>query len=992
MSKQSKKVFLISLLHFWGVVAFCAVWGLFAYNSLVYAADSSCSCEQVLKAGSSLDALRILKVCPRNPCLMHAMGVRLIRENDNKSALPWIREAAMSEPDNPDYFQDYVVLLVWLGKYNMALNLFKNMPKSFPRRPYLLRNVAMAAAKTKRLELAVRLYKETLEKDPSDREAFEGLFYSLLSLRRFNKARHLLDQYVGTNGIKGFDTTFLRFRLYLAENRPIDGFRLWKRKPGPMCNDYFHEWKTYLKGLDIKEAEGLSKSLEELKAPIFDVFLPLALTRQYKKAMELVDGQKTGFWRSWPACYLSELAWVFFKNENIGTALKLYQTVLKAFPNDKDALIGKIYCLVKEKRVKEAENILTLLSRKYSRDIDVLFAKAFFYEGQRRFLKAIEAYDEILKFYPGNRWAEEAEIKAFSEMGLPSFAMDMAKAQKAPAALLDDLLLDEAALFQRWGRAKEAEKIYQNELGLNPQNQRAHLDYLLDLREQNRFPEVMEKCRDLFSKGKAASLPFWAKSPCADAYLYYDDPETALHIYDDILSVRPGDFNAALGRLYCLTALRRWDEAKKLAQMLFDKEPPGRMIGKKFYPNWRKVAVAIARGYIISETRPLEEAEEYFTDLKFKAPAHSGIGAALGDVYLWRGWPRKASQELKIAANKDPKEKDARVSLAYAMNDLGYEKEARALNKRLLKRFPYNKHVVNQKKLFDVQDMKEFVLDFSSDDEDADSTGYDLRAEINEKPFLNWRIYQYYLWQYSSFGDRSASFQRIGAGLRHRFGSDIYWQQEISLGIEGDENLGIGTSLSCTPDDFWKLSGHYTTYSTETPLRARAAGIDSDEASLGIAYRFSEWQSIAGNLVFMNFSDGNDRLAASISVRRGLWKNGDWLSEITVDNYLSFNSKDPKKVDYWNPRADWSCSLTHKLQYTKWRSFEQATIHRLFLTGGSYYQRDYGTKFIGSAVYEFDEQTSLRTHLLFRAGLARRVYDGDVTTALNFSVHFSYRF
>ncbi len=990
---QPKKVFLVIKFCLACIACCCvAVAVIFGLDLSSLAKGGQCSQERIFQARSRAEVLRVPKDC-QCPSLFHAFGIKLIRAGKNQEALPWIRRAVKMAPDKPDYFEDYIVLLVWLGRYDKAIDLFGEMPSTFPRRPYLLRNVAMAAARTKRFELASRLYGETLGKDPKDKEAFEGLYNSLMSLGRYKEVDGLLERYGKGGPIASVNVSLLRFRLYLKEDRPMSAFREWKAAADSSCSCYFRQWKDYLGLLGPDKAEDISGELERLHAPLWDVFLPFAATRQYKKALEVIKGGKGSIhYEKWPVYYLPELAWVFFKNDDVDQAMKLYQFVLHCRTGNREAMVGMVYCLCEKGKYSDAEKYLHVLTRRFPHDIDVLFATAFFFERKGRFLKAIEVYDKILRLYRGNEWAKEARIRTYSRFGVPSFAMELAKAEGTGHSVLEDLDLDEAALFQHWGLVKEAEKIYDKELRANPRNRRARLDYLIDLRQEKRFPEVMKLCQALFSESGGGGLPYWAKSPCADTYLYYDKPETALKIYNEILEAKPDDFNAALGRLYCLTALRRWDEAERLGKRLFDKESPGKMIGKKFYPNWSKLAAAMARGYLIAETRPLYEAEDYFLGLKFKAPADSGIGAVLGDVYFWRGWPRKALQELTIAAHKDPGEKDARVSMAYVMDNLGYEKRARDLNSQLLKKYPYDKHVINEKRLFHAEDMREFVLDFSNDNEDSHSTSFDLRAETNEKPYLNWRVYQYFLWQYSSFGKRSGSFQRIGTGLRHRFGPSLYWQQEISMGIDGEKNFGIGSSLSWTPDDFWNLSGYYNTYSTQTPLRARAAGIHSDEASVGLAYHFSEWRAIRANVGLMTFSDDNDRLSASVSFRQGMWKRGDWFSEVTVENYVSFNSKDPRKVNYWNPRADWSCTLTHKLQYTEWRSFDQAIIHSLFLESGSYYQRNYGTKFIGSATYEIDRQASLRTHIVFRAGVARRVYDGDVTTALNFTLHLSYRF
>ena len=977
-------IFLIST-----VLVFMSVQGVHAVSG-----NTTCTPEGIASTGVHLSPEGIEELCGKKAALFHAAGIKLIKSGHNQQALKLIKRACLLEPSNSIYTEDYIVLLSWLGQHEKALSLYLKKRGRLSRRAYLLRNVALSAFSTGRFRLAASLYSRVLANDPADTEAFKGLYNSLMASGDFERVHELLRDFADERrgaGTKGLDLDFLLFKLFLHEKRPLDAFVTWQGASEGDCPCYFQEWKSFVSMLDEQQIQELDRGLVKKNAPIFHRFLLYALSNQYERALRLVEETSDNVWSGWPVYCLSELGWVLFKEDRIERAIKVYRVLLRREPHNKAGILGLVYCLSTKKSFKEAGYFADMLKERYPDDPEALYALAYFHEKQGQFLDAIQVYDKLLRMDPGNETAAYLRVRAFSDMGTPSFAKKIAEGLGLAQPKMTEIELDEAALFQRWGLSKEAESIYLQILEDNPSNERARLDHLLNLRQANRYPEVMEICTDLLEREKDR-LPVWAKSPCADAYLYYDMPEKSLVLYEEILKARPGDFNAALGRFYSLVALRQWDEAERLALELFQKAPDGRMIGKKFYPNWSKVAAAIALGYLKSETRPLKEAEEYFSDLKAKAPAHSGISAGLGDVYMWRGWTRRALQELTIAANKDSRDKEARISRAYALNDLGREEEARLLNSRISEKYPFNKHAINQKRLFAAEDMRQFVLDFSNGNEDADSTSFNLRSEINEKPWSTWRLYQYFLWQYSSFNKRSGSFERLGAGFRHRFNASWYWEQEVSAGISGESNLGIGTTIRWTPDDFWTLSAYYNTYSTQTPIRARAAGIDSNQASVTLLYRFSEWRSIKVNMDFMDFSDNNQRLSSSVSLKQGLFRTGDWLSMIYLDNYMSFNSKDPYRVDYWNPRADWSLSLTHLLQYTQWRAFENSTVHRLFVTGGSYYQRNYGTDFTGGFRYELDRQMSLRTNFLLGAGVHRRIYDGDVTTALDFSVHFAWRF
>jgi hypothetical protein len=61
--------------------------------------------------------------------------------------------------------------------------------------------------------------------------------------------------------------------------------------------------------------------------------------------------------------------------------------------------------------------------------------------------------------------------------------------------------------------------------------------------------------------------------------------------------------------------------------------------------------------------------------------------------------------------------------------------------------------------------------------------------------------------------------------------------------------------------------------------------------------------------------------------------------------WLSFS---PGRID----RVDWSASLTLDADHLLWRSYERSFGHRLAVTGGTYWQKNFGSHWIGNVPYE----------------------------------------
>ena len=117
-----------------------------------------------------------------------ARSRELIKEGKYKEALSLLSPFISEPMKHPIIVSDYLAIMVWDGRYDDAIRMYENLPYSFPRRAYLMRNIAKAYYEKKEFIKAFSLYQATLKETPLDEEAQKGLVLSLISLNEYAKA------------------------------------------------------------------------------------------------------------------------------------------------------------------------------------------------------------------------------------------------------------------------------------------------------------------------------------------------------------------------------------------------------------------------------------------------------------------------------------------------------------------------------------------------------------------------------------------------------------------------------------------------------------------------------------------------------------------------------------------------------------------------------------------------------------------------------------
>ena len=910
-----------------------------------------------------------------------------------KEALSILAPFAADPIKYPTLFSDYLVILVWDGRYDDAIGLYEHLPSSFPRRAYLLRNIAKAHYEKKNYPEAFSLYEAVLEETPSDEEAQKGSVSTLIEMGNYSKALGYLEKFLE----KSPDSIFFALKkaeLLLRKGNYLESMKMYHMVAARTDVEAEHIYKVrddLIASLPIDKQQTMKAELQAAsqknEMARQDYILILILNKEYKAAIKVFEDARIDL-DGYTENLLCWIAWAYFKIGNTEKARSYYQAILNVKPGYVQANIGLAYCLSVEGQTERAIEILDKLQLTDQENLEIKFARAFVYERSGKFLNAIEEYNRVLEVSPGNPVALKLKIQDLSDLGASSLALQEAYSDLPLDAKFHDSLKSNMAVDRiHWKEPSVAISIL-HPLLEDRENMRARYDNIEALAENNDMALVVKAYEDLIKDG--VSPPPWVLETVARAYLYLEQPHKALKLYEKALEANPTSFDGRIGKFYTLQELRKWKEAKEVMDGL-DREIP-QVLGEGAFvrPNWPKLGIAIDRGWSIMYEERYREAEDYFLNLYEKAPANTGIRTGLAHVYLWRGWPRKALREFEIIETLDPNNYKALIGKAVALNELKFKEQARDLASNLLAKYPKDKHVQGLVRQLKVEEMSEVAADFAYIWDEAGFEDIMARMTFFQPVSLYTRLYGSLLWQQSSDENQTRFYRRAGIGINHIFNSSWNISQSFSLDYNTGNDFGSSTLINFSPDDYWGFSLSYDSFSTDVPLRARVFGIKSDKLETAITYRESEWRSYRLLLSHMKFSDGNKREQALFGYEQGLLVKNNWRMRIIPELYLSSNSRDD--APYFNPDQDLNLSVTHMTEHTVWRIYDRAFVHRLFLTAGIYSQSGFSSEPVWTVHYQQEHDFSDTHSLLCGGYVARRSYDGNPVHEYSLYLTYTWRF
>jgi biofilm PGA synthesis protein PgaA len=773
---------------------------------------------------------------------------------------------------------------------------------------------------------------------------------------------------------------------------------------------FFAQQKNYAKALSILQP--LAYKYPKPNRYFYDYLAVLGWAGKFEQIVPHEDEINL---HQAPRYVLKNLAFAQREQKLFEKAQNTYLVMTKRFPRFMEARIALGLVLIDQRKTKQAETILSPLHLKYPKNIDLLYAIAYLREVENKPLQALSAYEKILILKPSDQVSYKKKVLTLNRLGASHLAYSLIE---DPSLLskpeLARIRADMAAHRIRWGEIptlRESDRFNEtdqaiSEINRNIVNAELELDkkstitlnnkfdQLVALRNRYKMKEVIAASNHLEAEGVV--IPPYAKNATCDAFLYLDRPNEAVRCYKEIIKTGYGSINAKVSLFYALLEAEKIPEAQKWIDQVAAEQPSilkGR--GKKHIlkGNPKKTQTEASKSLSIAFADDLNIANQQFSSLHKAAAYNTDLRKELANVYYWRGWPRKAQEEYEIGLHQDPKHLGLRLGQARNWLALREYPIAEQSIKQLFELFPEDKGVVKQKRLWDIQNMREFKTDISSSSSSGGtngSRGLNIDSYLYSAPLdYNYRAYLHHRHSQADFTEGDGLLNHAGVGLEYS-APNILFNGELHHNHYDNNRVGISLSGQYEFDDHLSAGLSIESLSHETPLRALNQGIYAKSISLATQYRWHESRSAGLNFAKLKFSDGNKRRSFGGFWNERWYNQYDYKFSTRVDLFSSRNSK--KDVIYFNPESDFSGSIAFENDFLTWREYENSFHQRLILSTGFYNQENFSDGSVWGLQYEHRWKTRNRFELIYGIKRSKNLYDGDYEFQWNYYLSLDWRF
>lgn len=504
-------------------------------------------------------------------------------------------------------------------------------------------------------------------------------------------------------------------------------------------------------------------------------------------------------------------------------------------------------------------------------------------------------------------------------------------------------------------------------------------DRVVALRLRERWADVLAAVDALRTDG--GTVPAFVRQAEADALLALRRPEDALAAYDEVLAADPSNRTATVGRFFAEIEVEDFAAAFATIDALAARTPQALRVPLdptlRPNPDWldSHILAANVRSYADMQA----EAWQRIEPLADGAPAVAYLRSAQSSVSAARGWPRRADEEIHIAASLAPDDRGVQVGLADSAMRRRRWPEARERVAALQEAFPDDSAVQRSARDLAAHDRAELEAGMvlrheSGDAQAAPGSGIDAYARLYSPPIAE-------LWRAVVAAERLTASPPEGKAVRNRYGLGAQYRgpdvrlEATAWSNEGTlQKNGFGISGSWTPDDHVWLGVEAQAFAVDTPLRALLYGITANAVGASGSYTWNESRSVSAALRALDFSDGNQRRSVVLAFAQRLVAEPHFQLDLRPGFYASTNSL--AGAPYFNPSRDRSFSLALEADHVTWRRYERSFSQQFVATLGSYWQQGYGSGVIGGLRYQQVWRNDPLTELRYGIELTRNLYDG----------------
>lgn len=554
-------------------------------------------------------------------------------------------------------------------------------------------------------------------------------------------------------------------------------------------------------------------------------------------------------------------------------------------------------------------------------------------------------------------------------------------------AVADRALAIYETLFTRWRSDPAAQDDYR----------RARIDRLGALLARYRMAEVVAEYEDLLRAGDiSAYAQLWA----ASAYLYLRRPSKAEQIYLAVQREAPHEMRQPeqnRNLFYSMAENRQIEQAQQQANHLRLNVPYYRHLYGSPVPvpnnEWLDAQKILTQSILLHNS--LAPAQRNTERLASTAPGNQGLRIDLADIYLMRGWPRRAEMELKLAEGLGPRNVQLETQQGLAALYLQEWRQADLLADDVMARTPEDSSVQRFERLRRVHHMAELRISASqgikSDSPVSGAHDTNIDTVLYSPPLAdNWRQFSGFTFNQGDFEEGRGNNRHVRGGVEFT-NRDNWLEAEIS-GQNYRHGQKIGSRISGWHDvnDSWRISASLERLMTRTPLRALLNGVTANGAEANLRWRPSERRE--WRLAFATgwFSDGNRRFEYSIEAKERLYSS----SFLTLDFIPSLSGSHNSRSDvaYYSPRNDAALLPALTLDHLLYRYYQTEWHQEVIVGAGNYWQKGelhgaiskigYGQRVLWNDVLEAKVMVNW----------LKRPYDGAREQNLSLSFDLNYRF
>ncbi len=566
--------------------------------------------------------------------MLRDRAVSLARHGAPAQALAMIEQAYRDYPDDINVLADYLVILAWNDRFYDAVtfyevNAYKNLPD------YVLPEIARAYRLTGQHPQAVTLYEKYQKAHPDDQDAFLGLVYALCESGQNIRARTLLHKEIARYPEK------TEYRLRMADTYWNEGDLrgLFTYLGG--LNERFHDKALdYVQTIENDLSQAQRKDIRRLLKDKTDYqsfsYIEIYFLVQWLKETEgegLMEQFKDGLdvdFSKFPLEIQLELAGLHAQRGFKKEAEKHYRKILEQYPENQRAGMWMARNFYQKEEYEQALELTERVLDNEPRHIDALFLRGEIFEIQDEFIRAVQVYDRIQRYYPDNQAAVDLKNRALMDLGANSLALDNLQEQDQP----DPVLLQRAKGNQamhaiRWEEAQKALDILEEESAV----------YSSELKDAGRAAGKTQDSPKDKSGEVSRALDQWQNAG------EKTEPETKAPEGEmaDIVQKIEKHAEAVIEPFRTQHYWRtRWDKILALRQ--------------------EKQMKAVIR--------------EYEAILDEGADIPAWIHQAAGDAYLYEQKPQRALELYQMALRDQPEEHNTRMAVYHALVELGRFKEA----------------------------------------------------------------------------------------------------------------------------------------------------------------------------------------------------------------------------------------------------------------------------------------------------------------------------